>query len=64
MTIPVGVMLLALAAAVAVVLLVAHLRAEGRRHRELDDIDREYQDAVDAAQQEQRDIRRDRSIRK
>ncbi len=64
MTIPVGVMLLALAAAVAVVLLVAHLRAEGRRHRELDGIDREYQDAVDTAQQEQRDIRRDRSIRR
>jgi uncharacterized membrane protein YccC len=56
-------MLLALAAAVAVVLLVARLRAKGRRHRELADIDREYQDAVDTARQELRDIRRDRSTR-
>jgi len=55
-------MLLALAAAVAVVL-VAHLRAKGRRHRELADIDREYQDAVDSARQELRDIRRDRGTR-
>jgi uncharacterized membrane-anchored protein YhcB (DUF1043 family) len=56
-------MLLALAAAVAVGLLVARLRAKGRRHRELADIDREYQDAVDTARQELRDIRRDRSSR-
>ena len=51
MTIPVGVMLLALAAAVVVALLVAHLRAKGCCHRERADIDREYRDAVDTAQQ-------------
>jgi hypothetical protein len=63
-TILVGVMLLAVALAVAVVLLVAHLRAEGRRHRERADIDRDYRDAVDTAQKELRDLRRDRGTRR
>jgi hypothetical protein len=59
-TIPVGILLLGLAAAVAVVVMVRHHhRGEGRRHRrELDDIDREYREAVDAAQDVMRRARR------
>ena len=62
MTIPVGILLLGLAAAVAAVLMLRHHhRGEGRRHRrELDDIEREYQGAVDAAQSVLRKARRGR----
>jgi len=61
-TIPVGILLLGLAAAVAAVLMLRHHhRGEGRHHRrELDDIDREYQEAVDAAQAVMRKARRGR----